>query len=253
MHQAGFSQPCWAVTLRKPPGVRGRWAGAKRLFSDCNFLFWGSGEMGRLEDGGRARWVCGGLRAPKPPSAAQSLGSGGCSLLPTRAPRFLPAASCTSSLWASSRLPGSSVPPTPSLPLCSFPDSSACTLGYPGPAPSHPPNPPAPRQVAACPRSRLSHPLQPPVVGAPAPLTQARRQRLLVGPHGPLDLSHGDGTASTTRRSSDPSTRCPRAPPASSSAPSSPSSGSAHHPAPARVPQVTGLASRRGPRAACGT
>lgn len=126
--------------------------------------------------------------------------------------------------------------------------------GVPGPCSLPPPQPPGPpRQVAACPRSRLSHPLQPPVVGAPAPLTQARRQRLLVGPHGPLDLSHGDGTASTTRRSSDPSTRCPRAPPASSSAPSSPSSGSAHHPAPARVPQVTGLASRRGPRAACGT
>lgn len=125
--------------------------------------------MGRLEDGGRARWVCGGLRAPKPPSAAQSLGSGGCSLLPTRAPRFLPAASCTSSLWASSRLPGSSVPPTPSLPLCSFPDSSACTLGYPGPAPSHPPNPPAPPPGCRLPALQAQPPSAAPSCGSPGP------------------------------------------------------------------------------------
>lgn len=181
--------------------------------------------------------VCRGRRAPDPPPQLQGSAR---RLLP--APNTGPQTPCRWSLQSRGPHPQASVPTswpaaqglwllrTLSRPLSSLspPPFLGHSLRPPGP---HFPSPGSSLDCRGTPHPRRSCPLQPrPQCGSP-PLTQAGRQRLLVGPHGPLDLPHGSGPARTRLRHF--GSRVPRAPPASR--PESPESPEfRHRPAPPR-------------------
>lgn len=183
----------------------------------------GGGEGGRYGGWGRGQrmgvWVCTGCRgrrAPNPPP-----------LLPTEAPSPLPAGAVGRPLEPPGPGPHPRLQPRvcgssgPLLPPLLQPALSSLPLAAWGlQAPTSPaPEPPC---TAAAPRPQAQQPLCSPRPKCKRPpLTQAGRQRLLVGPHGPLDLPHGGRSARTRLGLSRP--RGPRAQQASR---------------PAQVPQV---------------